>query len=278
MKWSVTLMGRRLKGRSDMERDKNGRYLKKPKVPLTCKQCGKVKMVIPNLIKYRKYCSTKCMSQARIAGRVEVVCVFCKKVFLALPLKKRKYCSKACTDGHKSVLFSGSNHPNWKGITHRCKTCNKEFRSSWAKDYCSKKCSAIAHTGSGNKSWKGTKIGYAGVHTWMHRIYEKPDKCDFCGITNIKNKRGRNRIQWANKTGNYLRDRNDWLKLCSKCHINYDKPWLKRKFTPSKIKLNDLKHYKKLGLTQVEAAKKFGITQSTISHFLRNKKLIWKQL
>ena len=29
-------------------------------------------------------------------------------------------------------------------------------------------------------------------------------------------------IQWANISGNYIRERGDWLGLCVKCHRKYD--------------------------------------------------------
>lgn len=31
------------------------------------------------------------------------------------------------------------------------------------------------------------------------------------------------KIHWANKTGFYLREKEDWIRLCAKCHRNYDK-------------------------------------------------------
>jgi hypothetical protein len=29
-------------------------------------------------------------------------------------------------------------------------------------------------------------------------------------------------MQWANKSGKYLRKQDDWLSLCKKCHCRYD--------------------------------------------------------
>jgi len=31
------------------------------------------------------------------------------------------------------------------------------------------------------------------------------------------------KIHWANKSGEYLRDKDDWIRLCCKCHKKYDK-------------------------------------------------------
>src|SRR3990167_9733602 len=89
----------------------------------------------------------------------------------------------------------------------------------------------------GEKSnwWKGDKVGYGGLHCYIKKMFGKPIKCDYCGIKNKnviykKNNKleKRSKIQWANKSGKYLRNRNDWLQLCPKCHAKYDKRWLKR--------------------------------------------------
>ena len=73
---------------------------------------------------------------------------------------------------------------------------------------------------SGDKGyrWKGDKVGYRGLHHWMKKEFGKAFKCEFCGKTRTTPKS----IQWANKTGKYLRDRNDWLELCASCHKKYD--------------------------------------------------------
>src|SRR3990167_9332030 len=63
--------------------------------------------------------------------------------------------------------------------------------------------------------WKGGKVGYSALHTWIHRTWEKSKKCDFCGLEK--------RIDWANKNGIYNRNRINWLNLCRRCHIIYDK-------------------------------------------------------
>ena len=52
------------------------------------------------------------------------------------------------------------------------------------------------------------------LHKWLRRRYGSPKTCEKC--KSIEN------IQWANKTGKYLRERNDWLSLCAKCHQRYD--------------------------------------------------------
>ena len=73
---------------------------------------------------------------------------------------------------------------------------------------------------SGKKhfAWKGDKVSYRALHTWVERTLNKPSKCEFCG----KDELYRHKIHWANKSGNYLRDITDWFRLCAKCHGEYD--------------------------------------------------------
>lgn len=68
-------------------------------------------------------------------------------------------------------------------------------------------------------SWKGDKVGYPGIHEWVRKELGKPDTCEFCGRTGLSGRK----INWANKSGRYLRDLNDWLRLCIPCHRKYDK-------------------------------------------------------
>lgn len=70
--------------------------------------------------------------------------------------------------------------------------------------------------GINNPGWKGNDVGYTGIHAWVARRYGKPKECVHCGKTE-------GRLEWANKTGKYLRNIKDWLQLCHKCHIRYDK-------------------------------------------------------
>lgn len=71
-----------------------------------------------------------------------------------------------------------------------------------------------------NKSphWKGDKVGYMGLHNWIRKQLGTPDMCEHCGKTNLKSRQ----IHWANKSGKYLRNIEDWLRLCVSCHRKYD--------------------------------------------------------
>lgn len=68
--------------------------------------------------------------------------------------------------------------------------------------------------GKDNGMWKGNKVGYFALHHWVNRTFGKAIVCEKCSSTL--------NVQWANKSYNYKRQRNDWLELCYKCHRKYD--------------------------------------------------------
>jgi hypothetical protein len=70
-----------------------------------------------------------------------------------------------------------------------------------------------AKLGKKNPFWKGTKVGYNGLHRWVERRLEKPELCERC------NKRPA--IDLANK-GVYNRDLENWEYLCRHCHMKED--------------------------------------------------------
>ncbi len=67
--------------------------------------------------------------------------------------------------------------------------------------------------GEGNKKWKGDKVGYDALHRWVYRQLGKPKFCS-------KNKTHiSKRYVWANISGEYERDLNDFHSLCNSCNL-----------------------------------------------------------
>ena len=71
-----------------------------------------------------------------------------------------------------------------------------------------------ANQGENNGLWKGTKVGYNALHSWIKR--HKP-KSKFCEICN-KNKP----YDLANISQEYKRDIDDFEWLCRSCHMKRD--------------------------------------------------------
>lgn len=77
----------------------------------------------------------------------------------------------------------------------------------------------FAHEGSKSSKWKGNKVGYRGLHLWIQNHYGNPPTCEHCQRTGLKGRK----IHWATKSIPYSRNRENWLRLCGKCHRLYDK-------------------------------------------------------
>lgn len=65
-------------------------------------------------------------------------------------------------------------------------------------------------------AWKGNDVGYGGIHYWVNKWKGSPKECFVCG--EIKN-----RVAWANIDHKYRRILDDYIRLCPKCHTDYDK-------------------------------------------------------
>jgi len=66
-------------------------------------------------------------------------------------------------------------------------------------------------------AWKENGVGYNPLHSWIKRKLGKPSKCSHCGKIGYGHQ-----MHWANKDHKYRRILTDWIRLCSKCHMNYD--------------------------------------------------------
>jgi len=118
----------------------------------------------------------------------------------------------AWNKGMKGVRFNTGRTHFKKGMT----SWNKGIKTG-IKPWLGKKRPEI--TGENNTEWKGDKVGYWGLHNWVRRHLGTPAICEFCGKAGLTGRQ----IHWANKSGKYKRDLNDWLRLCRQCHVKYDK-------------------------------------------------------
>lgn len=77
--------------------------------------------------------------------------------------------------------------------------------------------------------WKGDTVGYRALHYWVERQLGKPKQCSNCGLESDRPKQ----FHWANVSGEYHRDTQDWVRLCVKCHWAKDdianKTWKTRR-------------------------------------------------
>lgn len=71
-------------------------------------------------------------------------------------------------------------------------------------------------TGDQARRWKGIKAGYHAIHCWLSKHYEKGDNCEQCGTREFS------RLEWANLSGEYKRERSDYKAMCPSCHRLFD--------------------------------------------------------
>jgi len=65
--------------------------------------------------------------------------------------------------------------------------------------------------------WKGIDASYAAKHLWIVKHYGKASECSKCNGEKAK------RFEWANVSGKYLREVEDYIQLCPSCHRRMDK-------------------------------------------------------
>ncbi len=66
--------------------------------------------------------------------------------------------------------------------------------------------------GYNSSSWKGDKVGRAGIYNWLYSKFGKPTGCERCGTYSTKTK-----YNWVNKDGKYRRRFTDYERLCQSC-------------------------------------------------------------
>lgn len=136
----------------------------------------------------------------------------CEKCSKPIPYW-RKFCSSKCYWDSKI----GKKH-NW-GIK-----ISKSLRGKKkSPDHIKKVADALrgqerlSWRGSNHFAWKGRWVNYGSLHDWVARYRGREKKCSRCGLSDAKRK-----YNWANISGKYKRDLNDWIRLCIPCHRNLD--------------------------------------------------------
>ena len=75
----------------------------------------------------------------------------------------------------------------------------------------------------GQKPWNAGQhkeiLGYSGLHKFIRETLGRTTTCEMCG----KSELSRQKIHWANKSGQYKKTFDDWMRLCVKCHRKYDR-------------------------------------------------------
>lgn len=119
-------------------------------------------------------------------------------------LKRKKYCSKTC----KYKYYTKRSRLKEYNITKVNPGWFNKEDTPWNK--------GLVGVMPTPKNHKGDAVGYSALHDWVERVLGKPNKCEHCGVTD-------KRMEWANKSHEYKRVKDDWIRLCKKCHVKYDR-------------------------------------------------------
>ena len=122
---------------------------------------------------------------------ITILCGYCNNPFLTPQWRINQGKGKYCSPEHGFLARRGRVSPN-----------------------IGKKYPQIA--GVNSPHWKGNNVGYMGRHYRIRNQYGDPEFCEGCGSEENQ------RYEWANISGKYKNDRNDWLRLCVSCHHKFD--------------------------------------------------------
>lgn len=138
---------------------------------------------------------------------------------------------------HTPGFKKGDKNPNFKdGRSIRKKVCPCGRQTN---DYRNKLCLKCYRSKMGNRNrttpwrgvvplprkgeasnfWKGSSVGYKGIHIWLNTKFGKARKCE-----NKKCKMTSKYFDYSLLRGKkYLRKRENFWQLCRSCHKYYDK-------------------------------------------------------
>lgn len=101
-------------------------------------------------------------------------------------------------------------YTKWKSYKgDKCGTCGVDIVSCNKSGYC------IKHrVGDKHPSWRGDKVGYDALHSWVKKHKPRPRECERCGVVKT--------LQLSNTNNQYDRDPSHWEYLCRSCHCKKD--------------------------------------------------------
>lgn len=161
------------------------------------------------------------IKESRLGNPVNIVgvrkCLSCESL---INKKGNKYCSHKCywkaKKGTKQTLKHRNNISRALIGKPKSPEHNINAKKAWLASL--KKGNFSLPEGAKHWGWKGDQATYGSLHDWVAGKLGRPKKCEHCYKKGSKYK-----YQWANISGKYKRDLNDWIRLCVQCHRKMDK-------------------------------------------------------
>lgn len=116
---------------------------------------------------------------------------------------------------NKDIKYSLNRYKTFRFCSRNC--YKKHGDKTWYKKFHK------GMKGKNNPGWLGDDCSYSSLHAWVHRWKKKKKFCEHCGKKGGKHKTGKSILEAANISGNYKRDLDDWIWLCTPCHMKMDK-------------------------------------------------------
>lgn len=146
-------------------------------------------------------------------------CEHCGDLFRFKPaMQKRghaRFCSVPCQAKWQSETKKGQPKnwtPEWKA---KLASANYARRG---KPSGRKGATVPSTLNEKNHNWRGDNVSYGSLHSWIRRKLGTPSICWECGFTSNNSRQ----FHWANVSGEYRRDLEDFVRLCVVCHKAYD--------------------------------------------------------
>lgn len=135
---------------------------------------------------------------------ITINCLICGKEKKVYPYKlkegKGKYCSLECSYRNPVNIERARN----LGLLNIGRKCTEDSKIK-------KRIALIGRfTKEKNTHWKGSNVGYTAIHKWIRENYGSASKC-------VNGHIGK-RYYWANISGEYKRDVDDYHQLCGRCN------------------------------------------------------------
>lgn len=142
-------------------------------------------------------------------------CTDCKKI-----ISKRGIRCKACANRFRAGKYTlctrgikrGPLSEKWKKNIHLSKL-GKKWNHPMSEEQKQKLRDSNLNINNG--MWKGDKVSYGALHTWIRKNKLKPNLCENCKRASP--------YDIANISGKYKRDIHDYKWICRRCHMIEDK-------------------------------------------------------
>lgn len=92
----------------------------------------------------------------------------------------------------------------------------------------------LSKKGKNHPLWKAHAASYTTIHFWVRKWKKPSNTCEKCGRKDLKERQ----IDWANIDHKYRRVLDDYIRLCRRCHWEYDREMGFRKHK-KRIKKNE---------------------------------------